>query len=359
MSTEIKQQTLLLKFLMNKRWSFIRHFMLLIPLASVFIPNSNSEAEKAIENYDGVMAAVYNHGIFMFFLAVLIIYFNLLVLLPRLLFKNRYLLYTLACMGLGVVYFSGEYLHGNYVYRGFEKYIELPRLSIKNFIDNILLPLIFLGATAGYKVFKKWVIDTQRLNDLQKAQLQEELIHLKNQVNPHFLFNTLNNLQTLVKTDAEKASQVILGLSDVLRYQIYDSTKEYVLLSNDIEMISYYLLLEKIRRENFRYEIKINGDISGLLIPPLLFINFIENALKHGADSREASFLLIELLYTEKNKLQFIAKNSKPSVITIKPEGGLGIKNIARRLELLYGKKYQLDIKDETNLFTVHLTIPL
>lgn len=359
MSTALKQQSFILKFLMDKRWSFIRHIIFLLPLASVFIPGTSEEASKTVENYDDVMAAVYKHGSFMFCLAVLIIYINLLLLVPRLLFKNKYLFYALSILGLATIYFLGEYIHGNYVYKGYEKYLELPVLSFKNFLDNILLPSIFLGATAGYKVFQKWIVDTQRLNDLQNAQLQEELTHLKNQVNPHFLFNTLNNLQTLIKTDADKASNVILGLSDVLRYQIYDSTRENVLLGKDIEMISYYLLLEKIRRDNFKYEIKINGDINGLLIPPLLFINFIENALKHGVDSREPSFLLVEFFHTEKNKLQFTAKNSKPSFISIKHPGGLGLKNIIRRLELLYGKHYQLDINDEPDLYTVKLILPL
>ncbi|MBC7867422.1 MAG: histidine kinase [Gloeobacteraceae cyanobacterium ES-bin-316] len=359
MLAESKQQTLLMQFLMNKNWSFARHLILLLPLASTFIPNADSEAAKAIPNYDEVMQAVYSHGIFMFCLSVSLIYFNLFVLLPRLLFRNRYLLYAFGVAALGIIYFIGEYIHGNYAYQGFEKQIEVPVLSFKNFVDNVLLPLIFLGATAGYKVFKKWIVDTQRLNDLQKAQLNEELIHLKNQVNPHFLFNTLNNLQTLVKTDADKASQVILGLSDVLRYQLYDSTKENVLLSKDIEMISHYLLLEKIRRENFTYEIKINGDINGLLIPPLLFINFIENALKHGADTREASFLSIEFILLENSRLQFIAKNSKPSIISIKPQGGLGLKNINRRLELLYANNFDIDISDRPNLYSVTLTIPI
>lgn len=329
------------------------------PRASIFYPVYNQKAAGTIPAYDTIMGAVWEHAIFMFCIAVFIIYFNLLALIPRLLFKGKYLIYTVCVLAMAFLYYMGDYLHGNAVYKGFENYIDIPGITIKDIIDNILLPLVFLGATSGYKIFKKWIIDTQRLNELQKAQIQDELTHLKNQINPHFLFNTLNNLQTLTKTDLEKASQVILGLSDVLRFQIYDSTKESVLLQKDIDMLTYYLMLEKIRRDNFHYEIKINGDITGILIPPLLFINFIENALKHGVDTRGASFLFVEFWHTEKNKLIFIATNSKHPVSTIKPNGGLGLKIISRRLELLYGKHYHLDLIDEPDLYTVKLTLPI
>lgn len=357
MSSEIKQQNLLLKFLMNKKWSFIRQLIMLIPLASIFIP-SVSEAAKSRPNYMVVLAAVNLHASFMFFLAVLIIYINLLVLIPRMLLRNRYLMYAFCFLSMGFLYYLGEYFHGNYAYKGLEQFIDIPGFNVKDIIDNTLLPLIFLGATAGYKVFKKWIKDTQRLNDLEKAQLQEELNNLKNQVNPHFLFNTLNNLNTLVQTDQHKASQVILGLSDVLRYQIYDSSKEKILLSKDLAMLEQFLMLEKIRRDNFKFEIITEGEPTGILIPPLLFINFIDNAIKHGADTREPSFCKLKFTMLP-GKLIFDCCNSKPSIITKKESGGFGLNNIKRRLELLYGKSFLLVFNDEPNLYSTKLTIPL
>ncbi len=357
MSLEIKQQNHLLKFLMSRKLAFVRHLLLLLPLASTFIPKSNDELAKTIPQYHELMNAIYEHGAFMFGIAIIVIYFNSLVLVPRLLFKNRYLAYTVCSIGLGILYFFGEYLHGSYAYNDFGKYIDIPSLSIKDFIDNILLPLVFLGATTGYKVFKKWMIDTRHLSELKEATLREELTSLKNQVNPHFLFNTLNNLNTLVQTDQQKASQVILGLSDVLRYQIYDSTKEKILLSKDIAMLEQFLMLEKIRRDNFRFEILTDGGTTGILIPPLLFIIFIENAMKHGADAREASYCKIKFTIA-KGQLVFDCRNSKPSVITVKEKGGFGLSNIRRRLDLLYGNAYSLLINDQPNLYTIKLTIP-
>lgn len=357
MTAEVKQQNRLLKFLMNKQWGVVRHLMLIIPLASIFYPTV-SDASATIPDYKKILSAVNSHALFMFCLSVAIIYFNLWVLVPRMLFRNRFIYYAISFFSLGFTYYLGEYFHGNHAYQGLEKYIDLPGFNLKDIMDNTLLPLIFMGATAGYKVFKKWIIDMQRLNELQKAQLQEELTNLKNQVNPHFLFNTLNNLNTLVQTDPQKASQVILGLSDVLRYQIYDSTKEKLLLTKDIAMLEQFLMLEKIRRDHFRFEIITEGEPSTILLPPLLFVNFIDNAIKHGADTREPSFCKIKISIAP-GKLFFECSNSKPSVITRKESGGLGLNNIKRRLELLYGKAYTLLIKDEPNLYSIQLSIPI
>src|SRR5262249_8495991 len=116
-------------------------------------------------------------------------------------------------------------------------------LSVMHFIQIGAVSTVLLGAVVGMKVFKKWMVDIQRMNALHQANLKTELEQLKSQVNPHFLFNTLNNLLVLTKTDPERASQVLLGLSDLLRYQLYDSTKEKILLSKDITFIQNLLSL--------------------------------------------------------------------------------------------------------------------
>jgi LytS/YehU family sensor histidine kinase len=214
-----------------------------------------------------------------------------------------------------------------------------------------------LGATTGISVFKQWITDSDKLNTLQQLGLQNELAQLKNQINPHFLFNTLNNIRTLNLIDANKANQVLMGLSDILRYQIYDTGKDLISLKKDIGILDDYLLLEKIRRDNFTYQIVVDGEPSNILVPPLLFINFIENAIKHGASAREMAFCNVYFNLVGKT-LQFSCANSKPSVI-VKSGGGLGLKNIERRLQLLYPNNHTLQITDEVNLYTVKLTIPI
>ena len=123
------------------------------------------------------------------------------------------------------------------------------------------------------------MLDTQLINELERSKTLTELEQLKNQINPHFLFNMLNNANVLTKKDPEKASQVLMKLSDLLRYQLYDSSRDKVLLTSDIHFLEDFLNLEKVRRDNFDYMISKEGNLSGVFIPPLLFISFVENAV--------------------------------------------------------------------------------
>jgi sensor histidine kinase YesM len=363
MGTELKYQNFILNFLMDKKWRIARHLLLILPLTSNFLNTNEQLVENipGLKNYaglEGLLQVLYRTQFAALLLALFIIYLNIYILVPKLLFKNRILAYFFACIGIAVVFYFTSYFVSQYYFKDYADVMPLPKLSVREFIDITLITQIFLGATTGYRLLKKWIIDSRRMNDLANIQLNEELNQLKNQVNPHFLFNTLNNLNTLVLTNPSKASQVVLGLSDVLRYQIYDSSKDKVLLSKDIEMLDHFLMLEKIRRDKFTYEIVVEAAVKGILIPPLLFVNFIDNALKHGADVREPYYLKVNFSI-QQNQLIFYAENSKPSLIAAKEAGGVGLKNITRRLDLLYGTNYKLTLDDKPNLYIVHLKIPI
>jgi LytS/YehU family sensor histidine kinase len=196
------------------------------------------------------------------------------------------------------------------------------------------------------------------LAEMREAKIQEELTNLKNQINPHFLFNTLNNLNTLISTDAGKASAVVLGLSDVLRYQLYEANGDKVLLKKDIEIVRQFLELEKIRRDNFQFGITVEGTVGGVMIPPFIFINFVENAIKHSADNKGFSYISLDFTVAN-GYLNFNCNNSKPAMAVIKNTGGLGLQNIKRRLELMYANTFTLAINDEAKEFTINLKLPV
>lgn len=293
-----------------------------------------------------------------FLYLIAIIYLLLQVLIPQLLFKSKVFLFVLSFfMCICLVYFGVWYLDFRFlkpVNPGRMQHIEL---SLLHFIQVGAVSAVLLGSVVGMKVFKKWINDVQRMNELHETNLRTELEQLKSQVNPHFLFNTLNNLLVLTKTDPEKASQVLLGLSDLLRYQLYDSARDRILLSKDIAFIQNLLALEKIRKNDFDFEIHTEGKIDKVNLPPFLFIPFVENAIKHGASTVGHSYLTLHFRITE-NELYFISENSKPPVK--KNEiGGLGLKNIKRRLELLYPGKHTLDITENADKYIVNLIIPL
>ncbi|WP_255373441.1 sensor histidine kinase [Chitinophaga sp. CF118] len=218
---------------------------------------------------------------------------------------------------------------------------------------------MIVAASTAIKLFQRWIRDTERINELEKATMQSELEQLKTQINPHFLFNMLNNANVLTQKDPEKASQVLMKLSDLLRYQLYDSTRPKVLLTADIHFLEDFLNLEKIRRDNFESIVNKQGDISGVQVAPLLFIIFVENAVKYSMDTEKKTFVHLHFEVIN-DVLTFKCINSKSSSMMIKSDtSGLGLTNVKRRLELLYPGKYILDIKDKTDAFTVTLKIIL
>lgn len=270
------------------------------------------------------------------------------VLVPRLLFRSKVFLFSVSFFVVLTLIYIFVWLMDFYYLRpanpGRMVHIEF---SLLTFVQIGLVSTVLMASVVGVKIFQKWINDVQRMNDLQQTNLKTELEQLKSQVNPHFLFNTLNNLFVLTKTDPEKASQVILGLSDLLRYQLYDSAKDKILLSKDIDFIHNLLALEKIRKTDYEYKIKTEGNVEGVALPPFLFIPFVENAIKHGSSAVGHSYLTIYFRVAGK-QLEFTSENSKPAVKN-KSIGGLGLKNIKRRLELLYPGQYILTIKDETD----------
>ena len=325
-----------LQFLISPKYRLYRHILLIVFIATVMY-NSSSEIEEPILTL---------------LLFILLFYLNMYLLVPKLLFKNKYALYCLTIIGIivisGKIYLIGCYLIGsNSNIEG----LNIPLLSI--------LILVLVAASSSIKLFQKWMVDKQLIYELEKSKSSAELEQLKNQINPHFLFNMLNNANVLTKKDPEKASHVLMKLSDLLRYQLYDSGRDSVLLTSDIHFLEDFLNLEKVRRDNFDFVISKEGNLSGVQIPPLLFISFVENAVKHNNDSVKPSY--VNLFFNVHNgELYFKCENSKPILKTIKTNsGGLGLVNIKRRLELLFPESHTLKIEDEAETYCVTLTIKL
>lgn len=199
----------------------------------------------------------------------------------------------------------------------------------------------------------------------EKRQLavQSELSALKSQIHPHFLFNTLNNLYALTLTQSPQSPAIVLGLSDILRYMLYECSTDNVLLQRDVEVMQHYVALEKLRyEERIDLNFSITGDISSQKIPPLLMLPLIENAFKHGSsETIEEAWINIDL-HLKNNKLKFKISNSKPAnneYTLPKTAGHIGLNNVRKRLELLFPYAHQLQVFDEEELFVVILDIDL
>ncbi|WP_247651661.1 sensor histidine kinase [Chitinophaga eiseniae] len=269
------------------------------------------------------------------------------VLVPKLLFRNRNIAYCLSVLGILVVVAICGYFFNPF---NKENGLNIPLFSF--------LTVLLLAASASIKLFQKGMMDKQLIYELEQSKTYAELEQLKNQINPHFLFNMLNNANVLTKKDPEKASQVLMKLSDLLRYQLYDSARDRVLLTSDIRFLEDFLNLEKVRRDSFDFLISKEGDLSGVQIPPLLFISFVENAVKHNNDATRSSY--VNLYFDVRNdELFFKCINSKPMLKSVNNTGGLGLTNVKRRLELLFPATHRLNIEDDSERYCVTLTIKL
>ena len=225
-------------------------------------------------------------------------------------------------------------------------------------IIAIVILLLMMGMNIGIKLYFKQRGDRKRLEQLEKENLEQQLEYLKYQINPHFLMNTLNNIHALVDIDPEKSKQTILELSKMMRFVLYEGNKQVVPLDREIAFLQNYIQLMKLR---YTDKVKITVDVPKSLpnkeVPPLMFITFVENAFKHGVSYRQASFIDIAISIGE-DKLVFDCRNSRIPKEDDK-HGGVGLANVKKRLELIYGNRYALDIKDEQDTYTVKLSLPL
>lgn len=199
-----------------------------------------------------------------------------------------------------------------------------------------------------------------RYHQIKDEKLNAEVSYLKAQINPHFLFNTLNSLYALTLQKSDEAPKAVLKLSGIMRYVTTESSKDYVSLDKEIEYIKDYVSLQKLRLyDNVNLKFEVNGLINGKKIAPLMLIPFIENAFKYGVNPDEDSFVSIEILIIEK-ELFLIIENSIVNLVTLDDsKSEKGIENTKKRLDVFYSGKYSLDITNDKKTFKVELKLSL
>ena len=228
---------------------------------------------------------------------------------------------------------------------------------------DILEGVIVILLTYALKYTLIAFVTQNELLKLQKEKLQLELNALKSQVNPHFLFNTLNNLYSLTLKNSDKSSEVVLKLADIMRYVLYQSEAYQVPLQKELDFIQNYVELQKIRyNENYQISFTFGGSVNGQMIAPLLLIDFIENAFKHGLDRRFNDGFVNINIQIENNQLLFSVINAKGHAddgSILHSKNGIGLSNIKKRLELMYPEKFNLTIVDNSEQFNVNLKLNL
>ncbi|RZK13205.1 MAG: GHKL domain-containing protein [Flavobacterium sp.] len=295
---------------------------------------------------------------------IMMSYANIYILVPGLFFRGHYIGYFILLFLLVFAFLlsiSSLIRHipsGMVLVRPADTYPT-------GFYDALMTLIPIILVTTMIKLFQRWTSDNAEINELKDTTAAIEMDILRNQLSPHFLFNMLNGIKATMRTDTEKAERMIFKLSDFLRYQLYENTADKTFFRSELDFLSNLIDLEKTRRENFTTSITTaipREEMNSLLIPPNLFTVFVENAVKHSVSvAQEASYISVHFEKIQ-NRLCITFCNSKDAVysnrINKKP-GGIGLANIGRRLELLYGNDYQLRTIADENTHTVKLDIPI
>lgn len=342
-----------------KRLRILRHVLLQLMLMALSI-NIALNGEGGL--YPNPQAEDLISWVSHFLLINATIYFNLYLLAPRYLERGKYKKYFTGLALTTVFILTGVFVLKGLIFSSsaVEELVH-PALILLNLCSSTLAIILMLAGTSTFLLLRHWIGYNRRIRELESTTLQSELKQLKRQINPHFLFNMLNNANVLLKKNPEEASQLLFKLEDLLRYQINDSSQDRVPLSSDIHFLNDFLNLEKIRRDKFECSIAKEGNIERIQLPPLLFIPFVENAVKHNSDSEHSSYVHLSFK-VRGNELFFECVNSKPlqpAADGKQQVGGLGLKNITRRLELLYPDRHTLNTEEDENSYKVKLHLIL
>ncbi|WP_430900882.1 MULTISPECIES: sensor histidine kinase [unclassified Paraflavitalea] len=353
----------------SKRIIWVLHilgWLLLFSLIQLFIyGNSNAHFE-----WRHLLSV---HYLIFFIIYCGLFYVNLELLFPRLLLSKLILVYLL-CIGafLSIILYTTPFDHLMQLGADPNNFPPIPPNQFKVppppngpmprgkpqlDIVSLILFICIWTASSAIAIFRRLQQTERRLLQAAAEKSAAELAFFKMQVNPHFLFNTLNNLYALASTKSEKAAPAILQLSNLMRYINDEMGKSTVPVEREIECIQNIIDLQKLRLNKLTtINFNIEGDFENIQIAPLIFVPFVENLFKHGVSNHESSNIIISLTRNG-HDIRFHTSNRRFNLRSSSERTGTGISNIQKRLELLYPGKHQLSITNTPNSFTVDLTI--
>lgn len=301
---------------------------------------------------------LFNLPVYMF-VAYAIVY----LLVPVHLEKKYWPIYLLLML---LIVFAGAVLCQlieHFMYFGFvlSRVFEPSRwMGYNRILGNVWVISIPVIIVAARKFYVDWQNSRKEKEIVEKLQLKTELQMLRLQLNPHFLFNTLNNLYALAIAKDDKAPEVVSKLSEILRFLIYDSNTQMVPLKSEISLIENYIDLEMLRySDKLRHHFTVSGNPQGVMLPPLLLFTFVENSFKHGVSNDIGSSEIDIHLKVQEGNLSFDIRNTIPD--TVQPPshntGGIGLVNLKKRLELLYPDRHHLTLNQQDGRYVVHLKL--
>lgn len=302
--------------------------------------------------------AFYNETIQALFFAVLV-YFNLLYLIPNYLARHAFIYFGLLLAACAIVT-PIEVLALYLFYADSPEYqANVVDQQVRIYLGNVFVALL---ATVLRVIMDWWRYQNEK-QVLLTQTMQSELRFLKSQINPHFLFNTLNNLYALTLKKSDKAPEIVLKLAEIMRYMLYECNERRVHLSKEIHYLQNYLDLERLRQpKDAEISFEVEGHVSEQLVAPLLFVPFVENSFKHGLNNATSGGFVRIKLKVQGEDLEFYLENSKVEQMP-RPShprsGGIGLANVRQRLQILYPDHHDIIINDEPNRYSVTLLLKM
>ena len=330
----------------------VRHTLIWLGLFILFLVVDNNDYGAFFKiSYSLISLAFY----------IIIVYFNLYYLIPNYLTQKTFLVYGALLLLAALLLTPIKALILYFLYSQhpiFQEYVVFNQHLL--FLSTFLIA----GSSTIAKILNDWLRHQRERKELETQTMQSELRFLKSQINPHFLFNTLNSLYALTLKKSEKAPEIVIKLSEMMRYMLYECNERRVPLRKEVKYLQNYLDLERLRQgQNVDIDLEITGNIKDQQIAPLMFIPFLENSFKHGLNNQlEEGFVKIRLDIGE-DGINLNIENSKPDARPRqdlnKPSGGIGLVNVKRRLNLMYPNHYELSIDDNPKTYHVNLALDL
>ena len=292
-------------------------------------------------------------------LLILACYANISWLFPQYFKKGRVALYALLVIICLLLYTALKNAHDQQLY-GYVIGVATKKHFFSNTFYNFSIGLFYMAFTLALVLSKHWYQQQVLLKKILIENLETELRYLKAQLNPHFLFNSINSIYFLIDKQNSAARESLQQFSELLRYQLYEGNEDQIAIEKEIAYLESYIDLQRLRK-NPQYEISFttSEDIKGFTIAPLLLITFVENAFKHVSDYPDRVNSIRVQLCRQEDHLVFCVSNTKSNRPVGDTKKQIGLKNVKRRLELLYNDKFSLEIKDEPNLYDVHLKLKI
>lgn len=346
-------------FFLQPRYHILRHGLLILIVALISSGLLFDFPDKPMADRSHI-----SYAVTFFIFTITLIYLNLYLIFPLFQRRARQRLYACLIIGILTVIFVAlnifTFSHGNLTN---EYGVTLPHFLIPfGIAGNLLSFLLLFAGTLSIVILKQNMLGKWRLNQLETERAYTELEILKQQISPHTLFNLLNNISILSYDDPHEAAVMLRSFEEFLEYILSDGSRDYTTIGEEISFIENYITLEKSTGRKLTYSISYSDSISAIRIPPLLLIPLVENAIKHSLNAKGERYINLDFRILD-NYFIFVCSNpylppADHISHTDTRAGGLGLSNTQRRLELLYGRAYTLQIETVNSIFTIKLKLP-